>query len=283
MISVAKVAARGPTVSGEILSQDFKTTPYWLEAAPLAEAEPADLPARVDVAIVGAGYTGLSAALTLARGGRDVVAIDAGAPGDGASTKNAGNVSRILKKSFPELEHKYGAEKAADYYREGGKAFEFLKELLVREQIDCEARWEGRFYAAHSPKAYEALARGSDKMRKHVGLETEMVSREAQQRDVGSEKYFGGQLVRGPGILHAGLLHRGLLNCALNAGTRIVPRTRVLDIAGNRGGFTVATSRGALEARNVIVATNGYTGRDGSALDFFRRRLIPIVSYVAAT
>lgn len=270
-------------MSGESLARDFKTTPYWLEAAPLAVSEPEEIPTRADVAIVGAGYTGLSAALTLARGGRAVVVIDAGLPGDGASTKNAGNVSRTLKKSFSELEHKFGAEKAAAYYREGGKAFEFLKELLAKEQIDCQAQWGGRFYAAHSPKAYDALARGSDRMREQVGLETEMVSRAEQQREVGSEKYFGGQLVRGPGVVHAGLLHRGLLKCALNAGVRIVARTRVLDVAADRAGFAVATSRGALQARNVVVATNGYTGRDGSIFDYFRRRLVPIVSYVAAT
>ena len=270
-------------MSSESLARDFRTTPYWLDAAPLAESEPEEIPTRADVAIVGAGYTGLSAALTLARGGRDVAVIDADLPGNGASTKNAGNVSRTLKKSFSELEHKYGAEKAAAYYREGGKAFEFLKEFLVREQIDCQARWEGRFYAAHSPKAYEALARGSDKMLKHVGLETEMVPRTQQSREVGSEKYFGGQLVRGPGVIHAGLLHRGLLTCALNAGVRIVPRTRVIGMSGDRGGFTVATSRGTVRARNVVVATNGYTGRGGSIFDHFRRRLVPILSYVAAT
>src|SRR5215470_17908977 len=138
---------------------EFRTAPYWLDAAPLSDFEPSDIPERADVAIVGAGYTGLSAAITLARQGRQVLVFDAGLPGDGASTKNAGNVSRTLKKSFPELEQKFGTEKAAAYYREAGNAFEFLKALLVKERIECQAQWGGRFYAAHSPRAYESLAR----------------------------------------------------------------------------------------------------------------------------
>jgi glycine/D-amino acid oxidase-like deaminating enzyme len=270
-------------VSGEVLARDFKTTPYWLEAAPLSESPASEVPKQADVAIVGGGYTGLSAALTLARAGRDVVVLDAGLPGDGASTKNAGNVSRTLKKSFSELEHKFGNQKAAAYYREGGNAFEFLKELLVKEQIDCQAQWHGRFYAAHSPKAYEGLARGTDKMRTFVGLETEMVPRAQQQREVVSEKYFGGQLVQGTGIIHAGLFHSGLLKRALDAGVRVVAQTRVLNVRTDRSGLAVTTSRGPLLARNVVVATNGYTGCDGSLFRYFRRRLVPVVAYVAAT
>jgi glycine/D-amino acid oxidase-like deaminating enzyme len=273
----------GKAVSGEMLAREFRTAPYWIDAAPLSDLKPSEIPARADVAIIGAGYTGLSAALTLARQGRQVLVFDAGLPGDGASTKNAGNVSRTLKKSFPELEHKFGTEKAAAYYREAGNAFEFLKALLVKERIECQAQWDGRFYAAHSPRAYESLARSGDKMREFVGLETEMVSRPQQGRQVGSEKYFGGQIVRGPGLIHAGLLHRGLLRCARDAGARVIPRTRVLDVGAGRTGFAVTTSRNRLEARNVIIATNGYTGREGSLFHYFRRRLIPVVSYVAAT
>ena len=275
--------SRDTAVSGEILARDFKATPYWLEAAPLSDSEPGEMPPRTDVAIVGAGYTGLSAAVTLARRGREILVLEAGLPGDGASTKNAGNVTRTLKKSFSELEHKFGAEKAAAYYREGGNAFEFLRELLVKERIECQDRWDGRFYAAHSPKAYEALARGTDKMREFVGLETEMVPRAQQGREVGSEKYFGGQLVRGTGLIHAGLLHRGLLKCAVDAGARIVPRTRVLDVATEGASFAITTSRGVIQARDVIIATNAYTGREGSVFRHFRRRLVPVISYVAAT
>ena len=267
----------------QIFTEAFTTDPYWWEAAPPPDPGETELPSRVEVAVIGSGYTGLSAALTLARGGREVIILEAGVPGQGASTRNAGNVSRTLKTGFKELQQKYGLKRAAGYYWEAAIAIDYLDNLIHTEQIACHFRRSGRYYAAHSPRAYETLARQVESLRKHVGYEAEMVPRAEQRREVGTDRYYGGQILRGPGYLHAGLYHRGLLDRARAAGARIFGWTRVTRVRGRGGDFTVSTERGDLKARDVVVATNAYTGHDDSIFRYVRRRLIPIDSFVAAT
>jgi glycine/D-amino acid oxidase-like deaminating enzyme len=101
-----------------IFTPDFKAAPYWWEAAPREPTAPAPLPSEVDVAIVGSGHTGLSAALTLARAGRSVAVLDRGPPGFGASSRNAGFVGRTFKHSFASLAQNAGLEHALAIYRE---------------------------------------------------------------------------------------------------------------------------------------------------------------------
>ncbi|MHB1216620.1 MAG: NAD(P)/FAD-dependent oxidoreductase [Alphaproteobacteria bacterium] len=267
----------------DIFSADFKEEPYWWIDAPLRRADPAPLPSRVDVAIVGSGYTGLSAALPLARAGRSVLILEANTPGEGASTRNAGNVSRTLKWSFDGLAHRYGIDLATAYYREAALAIEHLDETIRSECIDCLFKRTGRYYAAHSPRAYEALGREVDVLFKRAGYQADMIPRAEQHKHVGSNGYFGGQVVHGPGYLHGALYHRGLIDRAVEAGMTIAGNTRVTGIQRADLDFEVATSRGKLRAGQVIVATNAYTGRDGPVFDYLRRRLIPVNTYAAAT
>lgn len=267
----------------DIFSADFKEEPYWWMDAPLRSVEAAPLPARVDVAVVGSGYTGLSAALPLTRAGRSVLILEANTPGEGASTRNAGNVSRTLKWSFDGLVHRYGIDAATAYYREAALAIEHLDETIKSERIDCLFKRTGRYYAAHSPRAYEALAREVDVLFKRVGYKADMIPRGEQRAHVGSDVYFGGQVVHGPGYLHGALYHRGLIDRAVEAGVMIAGQTRVTGIQRTDLDFEVVTSRGRLRAVQVIVATNAYTGRDGPVFEYLRRRLIPVNSYACAT
>lgn len=266
-----------------IFAPDFSTDPYWwLDAPPMASDERA-LPARTDVAIVGSGYTGLAAALALARAGRSVLILEAGRPGQGASTRNAGNVSRTLKWSFASLAEKHGVTRATSFYREAALAIEHLDEVIRTEQIACHFKRTGRYYAAHSPRAYEGLAREVDSLRRHVGYEADMVPPAEQHRHVGTDRYCGGQVVHGPGYLHGALYHRGLLERTLAAGATLAPETRVTGIERDGGGFAVGTTRGTVLARETIVATNAYTGRDGPVFEYLRRRLIPVNTFALAT
>lgn len=267
----------------DIFTADFKEEPYWWIDAPLRRFDPVPLPARVDVAIVGSGYTGLSAALPLTRAGRNVLILEAGTPGEGASTRNAGNVSRTLKWSFDGLAHRYGIDAATAYYREAALAIEHLDETIRSERIDCLFKRTGRYYAAHSPRAYEALAREVDVLFKRVGYQADMVPRAEQHEHVGSNAYYGGQVVHGPGYLHGALYHRGLIDRATEAGVTIAGHTRVTGIQRADRDFEVRTGHGTLRAGQVVIATNAYTGRDGPVFEYLRRRLIPVNTYAAAT
>src|SRR5260370_12317026 len=124
------------TADTDVFAPDFKETPYWWDAAPPTKDIPRAPPGRVDVAIVGAGITGLNAALVLARAGRSVVALDAGDLGHGASTRNSGYVGRTLKHSFSDLVRKHGVPCALAAYAEMQAAFEAVAKRVRTETID---------------------------------------------------------------------------------------------------------------------------------------------------
>jgi glycine/D-amino acid oxidase-like deaminating enzyme len=264
-------------------SPDYRDEPVWWIDAPPRATDPLPLPDSVDVAIIGSGYTGLSAGTALARAGRSVLILEAGVPGQGASTRNAGNVSRTLKWSFDGLAHRFGIEAATAYYREAALAIDHLKRTIRAENIECQFRETGRYYAAHSPRAYEAMGREVDMLRTRVGYEAEMIPRAEQRQHVGSDSYFGGQVVHGPGYLHGALLHKGLLERALAADVTIAAATRVTGFGRDGKNFNLATDRGRLRARELIIATNAHTGPDGPVLAHLRRRLIPIRTFAMAT
>ena len=265
----------------DVFATDFKETPYWWVAAPPTKVEPRTPPARVDVAIVGAGITGLNAALELARAGRSVVALDAENLGHGASTRNAGYVGRTLKHSFSELLRKYGAAYAVSAYREMQAAFDAVAERVRTEQIECGFKASGRLILARAQRQYEDLEQEWTLRQRHLGGEFSMLSRKALRDEIASDQFYGGALIPDLASIHPGLYHRGLLDRARAAGAELVggtPVERIRPLAG--GGFEVATPRGTTHARDVLVATNGYTG---SLLPWLQRRLIPFDAYAIVT
>jgi glycine/D-amino acid oxidase-like deaminating enzyme len=157
-------------------------------------------------------------------------------------------------------------------------ALDFTTGLIEREEIQCHFSRTGRFRGAWRPQHYDAMGREIDLMRQEIGLDAVMVPRSEQHREVATESYHGGCIFLRHGGLHPALFHQGLLDRALAAGATVVPRTRVTAIAKNRKGFEIAAGAGRLAARDVVVATNGYT-----ALPYFRRRVVPVASYLIAT
>ena len=254
--------------------------PYWWEAAPRPSLPEMPLPPRVDVAIVGSGITGLNAARELARAGRRVLVLEAREPGWGASSRNAGYVGRVLTHSLGSLIAREGSARAVAIYRELRAAYEAVGETVRAEGIECGYRVCGRFYAANSPRQYEELARELELRKQHLGDDFEMLPRAAQGREIGSKVYHGGGFIPDLASLHPGLYHLGLLRSALAGGAAVAAHTSLESVGGVRGDFELGTSRGALRARELIVATNGYSG---PAVGWLRRRVVPFDSYMIAT
>jgi glycine/D-amino acid oxidase-like deaminating enzyme len=261
----------------------FQAKPWWWEAA-----EPPDrdtpLPETAEVAIVGGGYAGLSAALTLRRLGHQVVVLDAERIGWGASSRNGGMVSGGLKVAGGALEKTHGQAEANRIVLACAASLPFIEETISRESIDCDYLRCGRFVGAWSPAHYEQMARKVDWIAEMTGLPAEMIPKSRQHDYLGSDFYHGGMAAAATGSLHPGKYARGLAAAAERAGAVLVDQVRVQGITKQGSGFRIATDRGVLAADAVLVATNGYSlDRRGTASPWLARRLVPLNSYIIAT
>jgi len=264
---------------GDTFTENAVFEPWWWEAAPRGIHD-APLPKQTDVAVLGAGFTGLSAALTLSLAGRSVLVLDAESPGFGASSRNGGMIGSGHRRGFADLSKAFGEAKARDFIKEGLTSLAFTRGLIEREGIDCNLDICGRFRAAWRPQDYESLARDAEFQVREFGTEMSVVPRAEQSREVATDSYHGGVIFHQHGGLHPGLFHAGLCDRAQKAGAMVAGRAAVTRLQRESGGFRLTTARGTVAARDVIIATNGYTGRVTQDL---RRGLVPVSSYIVAT
>jgi glycine/D-amino acid oxidase-like deaminating enzyme len=265
---------------GDIFTSDFRTDACWLDDVSPPEADSAPLPTDVDVLIIGAGYTGLSAAIQTARGGRSTLVIDAERAGWGCSTRNGGQISTSIKPGYEELCRRYGSEKGFAIAREGHNSLAWVGEFITSEGLDCDFEVSGRFHAAHNPRRFRLMAEAAASQPKGLEKPVRVVSRAEQRSELGTDVYHGGIVNLNHACLHPAKFHRELLRLAHRSGAEIVSYCRAEEIERSGGGFDVKTSRGIVRARDVVVATNGYTG---GVTPWQRRRVIPIGSYIIAT
>ena len=259
---------------------DLKLTPYWWESTPRPDKELVEIPESADVGIVGAGFTGLTAALILARAGRRVIVFDALRAGEGASSRNGGICSGNIKFSFSTLIDKFGLDRAKSFFAEGIAARTALVNLIEDENIDCGFKLVGRFDGANHARDYDTMSRETDLLNQHLDFGAFMVPQNEQRDELGSGFYKGGRVRPDIGGVHPAELHQGIYERALSAGVTIIDRTAVTNISRNSDGFTLSTARGSIKTGDCIVATNGYTDL---VTDWLRRRIIPIPSQIIAT
>ena len=263
-----------------MFTPDFKSTPYWWDRTPRPVLPMNDLPASVDVAVVGSGYTGLHAGLVTARGGRATLVLDAGDAGFGCSTRNGGQISTSVKPSLGALTKRYGRATAEAVLREGQTALGWLAEFVAQEQIQCDFQVPGRFHAAHSPRAFDALVAQAENQPAGLEVPCQIIPRAAQQAEIGTQSYHGGVVFSGHASVDPARYHQGLLERVVSAGAEIAPHCAVEHIEETANGFRLRTARGEVAARDVVIATNGYTS---GLTPWLQRRVIPIGSYVIAT
>ncbi|MGB7260716.1 MAG: FAD-binding oxidoreductase [Albidovulum sp.] len=262
------------------LTADCKNSAYWLDGVPAPPVLADGLPAHVDVVIVGSGYTGLNAAIETARGGRSTLVVDAEDPGFGCSTRNGGQISTSIKPSLEKLTRRFGPERARAIRKEGEHALDWIGSFVGQEGIDCDFRQCGRYHAAHTPGHYEDLARDTETQRRTEGIEAFAVPKAEQRRELGSDVYHGGVVFARHASVDPAKYHRGLLSRAIAAGAQILGQCAVTTIQRDSSGFVLSTEKGRVRARDVIVATNGYTT---GLTPWLQRRVIPIGSYIIAT
>jgi glycine/D-amino acid oxidase-like deaminating enzyme len=262
-----------------LFHDDFRIAPYWWDAAP-PETATAPLPAAVDVAIVGSGYCGLSAAAECAKAGRHVAVLDAAEIGAGGSTRSGGMVSSGQKLALTGAIRGVSAERLTRLMAESMASFDYLKTLIADEKLDADLHISGRFFGAFTPAHFDRLATQGRLLTEKTGVTVHVVPRNAQRPIVGSDYYYGGILVDEYGGLHTAKYHRSLRGLATARGASLHSHAAVSHIGGTAGRFVIETARGTLHARQVLIATNGYTGK---LLPFLERRVLPVASYQIAT
>jgi glycine/D-amino acid oxidase-like deaminating enzyme len=269
-----------------VFHPDFKARPYWWDAIDMGNDLPAELQSKADVVIVGGGLTGLNCAIELGRGGAQAVVLDAEALGFGASTRNGGGVSggNNVAKGLSGAKGRQSPAEEAEQLRaimgDAAEGLTHIEALIARENIACHYERTGRFVGAWTPKHYDGMAAKIDALNHFADADASMLPRERQREEIASDYYFGGMVVNRTGKLHPGLYHRGLMDAARRYGAILIGSCRAGKLTRIASGWRVETARGPIEAREVVIATNGYTG--GLTPDL-KRRLIPVASHIIAT
>jgi glycine/D-amino acid oxidase-like deaminating enzyme len=267
--------------------------PYWWDTVPPGPdgasqfetpagraARPPAFPSSVDVLVIGAGYTGLSAGRRLALSGASVLVVDAGAVGSGASSRNGGQVLTGLRVEPTRLVKTYGAIRARELFDAAMLALEHLEALIAQERIACDYGSVGHIQAAWKPAHFRAFRDEQELLARVFDHHVRVVDRSDQRAEIGSDAYYGLLVDDRSGALNPARYVAGLAAAAAKHGAKVFGGIRVERVDRHSAAWTVRTSAGDVSARDVLVATNGYTG---AVTQEIRRRLVPVGSYVVAT
>lgn len=243
-----------------------------------------ELPARADVVVVGAGFTGLSAARRLAQLGVNTVVLEANSIGWGASSRNGGMVLTGLKLSPQKLASRCGMELTRRMYAASLASIDLVKQTVTDEGIECSFSRCGHLEVASKPSHFKSYAESAEFIAREFSHQICVVPRERLAEEIGSSIYFGGIVDETSAGVNPARYVAGLAQGAMKAGARVYESAQVVRVVAQSqdgsNGFSVRTSRGEVFAENVLIGTSGYTSGATPAL---RRKIIPIGSFIIAT
>ncbi|MBK8620165.1 MAG: FAD-binding oxidoreductase [Anaerolineales bacterium] len=238
------------------------------------------IPEKVDVAIIGGGYTGLSAARTLAKRGVNVAVLEAETIGWGASSRNGGMTLTGLKVPMQTIIKKYGRETAKELFQCSIDSVNTVEEIVKEENINCGFSRTGHLLAANKPKHFDALKDEVEFMAKEFNHKVHLVAPGELKSEIGTDVYHGALVDDVSGGLNPAQFVTGLADAAEKAGANLCARARVNRLRRGENRFVLETERGALSAESILVATSGYTGNVTQKL---QKKIIPIGSFIIAT
>lgn len=235
----------------------------WSATAPSVVRTPAlseSVKVDVDVAIVGAGYTGLSTALHLAERGVSVCVLEANEPGWGASGRNGGQVNPTLKYDPEQLVQMYGSARAEPLISTISSSADLVFKLIEKHGIDCAPVRKGWMQVSYSEKGVAGLHVRADQWARR-GVPVQRLDAAAVASRMGSDAFAGGWLDGRAGAIQPLAYARGLVGAALAAGARIHGQSAVTGLQRQGSGWQLQTASGAqVTADQVVLATNGYSG-----------------------
>ncbi len=259
----------------------MKLTSYWLDTAPpFTGGAQGPIEGSYDVAVIGGGFTGLTAALTLAKKGARVILLEAETIGHGASGRNGGMCNNGFAQDYATMSEKLGREKADQLYKAFDAGVDTVERLVTEEGIDCQFARVGKLKLAAKPEHYDKLARAQALLAAHVDPETHMVSPTDLASEVGTERYYGGLVYSKSAAMHMGRYIRGLAEAAARRGVAIYERTPMMGLKRVSGGHAVETPKGKFTASQVLLASGiSQVGPIG----WVRRRVVPVGAFLIAT
>jgi glycine/D-amino acid oxidase-like deaminating enzyme len=257
----------------------MKLTPFWTDQTPVPSDLPLhELPASVDVAVVGSGVTGLNAAIELAKAGVSVVVLEQQEIGWGASSRNAGMMSAGTTASTAYQLRKYGTETTRQLFRWSAEAVDFVERVIKAEQIDCDFNRCGAVFLACNQGHFEELkAYHRELEQDHNFAGTQLLTADQLHTEIGSSLYAGGLVNDFSAKLDPAKYTFGLAEAAAEHGAKLVDFAEVSGIKPLNPGFMLTTVKGDIQADQVLMATNGYTTRVTPKI---RQGIFPAGSYI---
>ena len=258
---------------------------YWLTTVQMPSTDfSRPMPGRVDVAVIGAGFTGLSAARTLAKRGAKVAVLESETIGWGASSRNGGMVLTGMKLGVNQLISMYGRDLTRRMYAASLETIDCVERIIREEAIDCDFSRCGHLEVACKQKHFDDYARQAEVIAREFNHQLRVVQKNELSAEIGSTIYYGGMVDEVSAGLNPARYVAGLGRAAMKAGADVFEHTRVqrIERGAHEGeqGWNITTSRGSLWAREVFVGTSGYTGR---ATPMLQKRIIPIGSFIITT
>ena len=256
--------------------------PYWLETRPaFTSAATGELPAKAAVVVIGGGFTGLSAARTLARRGIDTVLLEAGEVAGEASGRNGGHCNNGIAGDLASLAARIGDKEAWSYYRMFDNAVDFVEELIHEEGIACDFVRNGKIKLAAKASHVDGLKRSAEYLARTVEPDLRFLDKAELDAEVRSDSFHAGLVMPRGAQMHMGRYGVGLAEAAARHGARIFEQTPVTGIARLHGArHAVTTPKGSIEAEAVLVCT-------GPSLEgpfgWVRRRTVPMGSFIIVT
>lgn len=260
----------------------MKMMSYWLDTTkPFASGAPGGPHGTTDVAVVGAGFTGLSAALALAKKGAKVVVLEADRVAGAASGRNGGMCNNGFAQDYAGMVGKLGHERANMLYRAFDAGVDKVESIIAAEGIDCHFARVGKLKLAAKPEHYDRIVRSQELLAREVDPETRLVPRSDMRGEIGSDHYFGGMLYEKGANMHMGEFGQGLAEAAARHGVLIHEYNPVIGMKRLAGqAHELKTPQGTVRASQVLLATG--TSAVGP-LGWFRRRIVPIGAFLIAT
>lgn len=274
-----RAAGRGIADLSQVTRRPLPPSLYADTARPAIATPPIDGDKRVSIAIIGGGFTGLSAALHLAEQGADVMVLEAHEPGWGASGRNGGQVNPGLKHDPDQVEADFGPDLGRRMVELSWNAPNLVFDLVRRHQITCEASQTGTVRAAYSANS-AAEVQASFEQGARRGMPVELLDPAKLAKATGTQRYVRAMLDRRGGHVNPLGYARGLAQAAMQAGAVIHGSSPATKVWRDGGRWNVRTPTGTVSAEKLVLATNGYTDDVWPDL---RRTIVPVYSGIVAT